>query len=94
MNDQREEGGSDHDPRWLDLARQNLDAIGRSLGRPDGGVAWQTYRCVGRLLAFCPAGETGWVTDATPDTAAGAWVQHLQAALARRLAPPPPTPQA
>ena len=78
---------ADQNPHWLDLARQNLDAIGRSMGRPDGGVAWQTYRCAGRLLAFCPAGETGWVTDGTPDTAAGAWVQHLQVALARRLAP-------
>jgi uncharacterized protein YyaL (SSP411 family) len=77
---------ADHDARWLDLARRNLDAIERSMGGPDGGVAWQTYRCVGRLLQFCPPGETGWVTDGTPDTAAGAWVQHLQAALARRLA--------
>jgi uncharacterized protein YyaL (SSP411 family) len=76
---------ADQNPHWLDLARQNLDAIGRSMGRPDGGVAWQTYRCTGRLVAFCPPGETGWVTDGTPDTAAGAWVQHLQVALAQRL---------
>lgn len=35
----------------------------------------------------CEGGQATWVTDQTRDGAAQAWMQHLQAAIARRLAP-------
>jgi hypothetical protein len=68
----------DHDSSWLELARANVDALHAALQEPDGGYAYRHARDGDR-----------YVVDRTRDTAAQAWMQHLQVALARRLASPP-----
>ena len=82
----------DGDPAWLDYARANADALDGMFRRADGGYGWRHFRCVTpveRSRSGCEGGESVWVVDQTRDGAAQAWMQHLQAAIARRLAAPP-----
>jgi uncharacterized protein YyaL (SSP411 family) len=73
----------DSDSRWLDLAQANATALMDALGEPDGGIA---YRASGSKQPAPLAGTNPDVrVDHTRDTSAHAWMQHLQAALARRL---------
>jgi hypothetical protein len=84
---------SDRDPRWLDLARANADALTAALGESDGGYAYRYYRCVDRSAAGCESGQVLWVEDRTRDTAAQAWMQHLQTAIGQRCGCLPTSPQ-
>lgn len=82
----------DGDPAWLELALKNADALDAMFRRADGGYGWRHFRCVTpqeRSRPGCEGGESVWVVDQTLDGAAQAWMQHLQAAIARRLAWPP-----
>lgn len=58
------------DAHWLDLARANADALDAQFREADGGVAYAWCPCVSGTI------------DRTRDTAAQAWAQHLEAALA------------
>jgi uncharacterized protein YyaL (SSP411 family) len=80
----------DGDPRWLDLARANAAALDAVLRQPERGYAVRYYRCVDRTAPGCESGEATWVTDPTLDTAAQAWIQHLQTAIALGCACPRP----
>ncbi len=84
---------SDHDPRWLELARANADALVAAVREPDGGYGYRYYRCVDRSAPGCESGEAVWVEDPTRDTAAQAWMQHLQTAIGRRCGCPPTVPR-
>ena len=79
---------ADGDARWLDLARRNADALTASLRGVDGAYAQRHYRCVDRRAPGCESVVFKWAFDQTRDTAAQAWIQHLQTAIARRTAPP------
>jgi hypothetical protein len=72
----------DADERWLALARANADVLAERLGEPDGGYAYRAYRCVDTVAPGCRDGPATVVVDHTRDTAAQAWVQHLQEAIA------------
>ena len=62
----------DPDPRWRELARRNVDALHARLYDPaDGGYAHRAWREGGRVRL-----------DPERHTAAQAWMQHAQAALA------------
>ena len=74
----------DGDAHWLDAARANADALAATFAEPDGGHAYRHYRCLNLTRPGCENGSA-WVVDRTRDTAAQAWMQHLEAALARRL---------
>jgi uncharacterized protein YyaL (SSP411 family) len=68
----------DADPAWLDLARENADAL---LSRsPDGALPMRIYACRDRSARGCESGQATAV-DGTTDTAAQAWVQHLMTML-------------
>jgi uncharacterized protein YyaL (SSP411 family) len=75
----------DHDPAWLELARSNANALETKLREGDNGFAYRAFRCVDRVAKGCESGQVQQVVDHTRDTAAQAWVQHLQVALAERL---------
>ena len=75
---------TDGDERWLTMARANAAALAATTGEPDGGYAYRHYRCVDTRAPGC-ADRVRWVVDRTRDTAAQAWVQHLQTALARSI---------
>jgi uncharacterized protein YyaL (SSP411 family) len=80
----------DGDPRWLELARLNADALDAMFRREDGSYGYRHFRCltpVERSRPGCEQGESSWVLDQTRDGSAQAWMQHLQAALARRSHP-------
>jgi len=77
----------DHDPAWLELARSNVQALEAKLREADNGFGYRAYRCVDRVAKGCETGQVQQVVDHTRDTAAQAWVQHLQSALAERLLP-------
>ena len=77
---------ADRDVGWFDLARANADALAATLGEADGGYAYRHYGCVGRRAPGCQNGRATWAVDRTRDGAAQAWMQHLQTALAQRLA--------
>ena len=79
---------SDRDLRWLELARANADALTAALGEADGGYAYRYYRCVDRSAPGCENGRERWVEDRTRDTAAQAWMQHLQSAIGQRCGCP------
>jgi uncharacterized protein YyaL (SSP411 family) len=67
----------DGDPRWLALARRNVDTLHARLYDPtDGGYAHRAWRADGRVRV-----------DPERHTAAQAWMQHAQAALAAALGP-------
>ena len=71
------------------MARSNAEALDAMFRREDGGYGFRHFRCVTpieRSRPGCEGGESVWVRDQTRDGAAQAWMQHLQAALARRLA--------
>lgn len=70
---------------WLERARANAEAIGAALGEPDGGYAYRHYVCEDRIAPGCESGLVASVVDRTRDTAAQAWMQHLQSAITRRL---------
>ena len=77
------------------MVRSNADALDAKFRRDDGGYGYRHFRCVTpveRSRPGCEGGEAVWVLDQTRDGAAQAWMQHLQAALARRLAPQPTLP--
>jgi hypothetical protein len=76
----------DGDAAWLEMARQNAEGLAASLGEPDGGYAYRHYRCVDRLARGCESGRFPRIVDRTRDTAAQAWMQHLQTVIARRVA--------
>ena len=80
----------DADPRWLDLARDNAEALMVALRRPAGGYAYRHYRCVDTYAPGCESGQVRWVVDYTFDTSAQAWLQHLQAAIGTLLWPAAP----
>jgi hypothetical protein len=85
----------DRDPAWLDLAQLNAEALDAMFRRADGGYGFRHFRCVTpveRSRPGCEGGEAVWVVDQTRDGAAQAWMQHLQAAIARRLASRPGSP--
>jgi hypothetical protein len=71
----------DRDPAWLDVARSNADALATRLRESDEGYALRSYRCVDRVAPGCETGTFPVVVDRTRDTAAQAWVQHLQTRL-------------
>jgi uncharacterized protein YyaL (SSP411 family) len=78
----------DHDPAWLALAQRNADALDAMFRRDDGGYGFRQFRCLTpfeRTRPGCEGGDSAWVVDRTRDGAAQAWIQFLQAALARRL---------
>ena len=80
----------DGDPAWLEMVRLNADALDGMFRRVDGGYGYRHFRCVTpveRSRPGCESGEATWVLDQTRDGSAQAWMQHLQAAFARRLAP-------
>jgi uncharacterized protein YyaL (SSP411 family) len=77
----------DGDPRWLQMAQANAKAIVASAGEPDGSFALRYYACVDGRAPGCNGRRMGWSADHTRDTAAQAWTQHLQTALARSIAP-------
>jgi hypothetical protein len=72
----------DGDSRWLELARVNANALAATLREPDGSYAYRHYRCVDRSAPGCESGQVSWARDHSRDTAAQAWMQHLQTAIA------------
>lgn len=74
--------------RWLEWARDNLEALSGEIRSPDGGFGTQYLKCVGAFVQYCPPGETGWIVDRIRDGAAQAWVQQLQVGLAARANAP------
>ncbi|HLH21378.1 MAG TPA: glycoside hydrolase family 76 protein [Chloroflexota bacterium] len=67
---------ADADPRWLALARRNVDTLHARLYDPrDGGYAHRAWRDAGQVRL-----------DPERHTAAQAWMQYAQAALAAALA--------
>ncbi|HEV7666747.1 MAG TPA: glycoside hydrolase family 76 protein [Chloroflexota bacterium] len=74
----------DQDRFWLDLARANIQALESRLHESDNGFAYRAYRCIDRIATGCQSGQAVSVIDHTRDTAAQAWVQHLQAGLAEQ----------
>jgi Glycosyl hydrolase family 76 len=75
----------DGDQRWLQMAQANARAITANAAEPDGGYALRYYACVDGRAPGCGGGRTRWAVDHTRDTAAQAWAQHLQTALARSI---------
>ena len=76
----------DGDRRWLQMAQANAKSITASAGEPDGSYALRYYACVDPRAPGCAGGRARWSADHTRDTAAQAWAQHLQTALARSIA--------
>jgi len=75
----------DGNAEWLNMARQNADGLSSRLREPDRGYAYRAYVCINSMATGCAAGPSTIVVDRTRDTAAQAWAQHLQAALAASL---------
>ncbi|MCC7369232.1 MAG: hypothetical protein IT306_12460 [Chloroflexi bacterium] len=76
----------DGQSKWLQMVRANGLALATTAVEADGGYALRYFRCLDPNLAACAGGNRGkTVVDRTRDTAAQAWAQHLQTALARRL---------
>ncbi|MBV9354818.1 MAG: hypothetical protein JO023_04760 [Chloroflexi bacterium] len=75
---------ADHDPAWLEQARANASALKAVFGEPDGGYGFRDYACPDPHAAGCETSRNGVEVDHTRDTAAQAWAQQLQAALAVR----------
>lgn len=75
----------DRNAEWLNMARQNADGLSSRLRESDGGYAYRAYLCMNSTATGCAAGPSTIVVDRTRDTAAQAWAQHLQTALAGRL---------
>ena len=75
----------DRQDKWLQMARSNANAIIANTGQQDGSYALRFYACVDPRAAGCNGGRARWATDQTRDTAAQAWAQHLQTALARSV---------
>jgi uncharacterized protein YyaL (SSP411 family) len=81
----------DKDERWLQMARANAASLTAATAEADGGYAYRHYPCLDAGAPGCAGGRTRWVVDHTRDTAAQAWAQHLQAALAQTLTGRRPT---
>lgn len=79
------------DDKWLKMARANAQALASTTAEADGGYALRHYPCRDVRAAGCTDGRTRWVVDRTRDTAAQAWVQHLQVALAQSVVRRRPT---
>ena len=75
---------TDRDTTWLDMARANVRSLEAHLRDADGGFAYRAYRCLDHVAKACDGGSATQVIDHTRDTAAQAWVQHLETALAER----------
>jgi uncharacterized protein YyaL (SSP411 family) len=75
----------DGNQRWLQMAQANAKAIAAGAAQPDGSYALRYYACVDARAPGCNAGRPRWAVDHTRDTAAQAWAQHLQTALARSI---------
>ena len=75
----------DGDRRWLQMAQANAKSIAGSAIEPDGSWALRYYSCVDRRAPGCNDARARWASDRTRDTAAQAWAQHLQTALARSI---------
>jgi hypothetical protein len=71
--------------RWINLARANAASLAANAGKQDGSYAYRYYACVDARAPGCGGGRARWSTDHTRDTAAQAWAQHLQTALARSI---------
>ena len=80
----------DGDSRWWEWARVNAEAITAVMREPDGGYAYRYYRCVDTTAPGCESPAVASVVDPTRDTAAQAWMQQLQTALAWRCDCPQP----
>jgi hypothetical protein len=74
---------NDGSERWLTMARTNAASLAATTAEADGGFALRHYPCLDPRAPGCAGGRTRWVVDHTRDTAAQAWAQHLQVALAR-----------
>jgi len=81
----------DADSRWLDEARRDANGLGTHTRQADGSYALRTYVCVDRTAPGCADPSARVVVDPTIDTAADAWAQHLETAIAIRLAQPAAT---
>jgi hypothetical protein len=81
----------DRDERWLKMARANASALASTTAEADGGYALRHYPCRDTRAPGCTDGRTRWVVDRTRDTAAQAWAQHLQVALAQSMVKRRPT---
>ena len=68
------------------MAQANAKALTASAGEAEGSYALRYYASVDARAPGCAGGRTRWAVDHTRDTAAQAWDQHLQAALARGMA--------
>lgn len=78
----------DGDQRWLTMARSNAGALSTSLGEQDGSYALRMFICTDTRAPGCtPQARGRWIVEHTRDTAAQAWTQHLQVALARAIVP-------
>jgi hypothetical protein len=75
----------DGDQRWLQMAQANAKALTANAAEPDGSYALRYYTCVDGRAPGCNVGRPRWAADHTRDTAAQAWAQHLQTALARSI---------
>lgn len=82
----------DHDPRWLERARANIDALNSVLLDPrDNGYYHMSFRCRWLYEPGCEDGQT-WSFDPTKLHFSQAWMQRSQALLAERLARAPIAP--
>jgi uncharacterized protein YyaL (SSP411 family) len=79
---------ADGDDRWLGMARANAAALAATNAESDGGYALRRYPCVDARAPGCGSVSGKTVVDHTRDTAAQAWAQHLQSALAQSLVRP------
>lgn len=73
---------TDGDEKWLTMARANANAMAATVAESDGSYAYRHYPCQDPRAPGCNGGRVRWVVDHTRDTAAQAWAQHLQTALA------------
>ncbi|HZO28899.1 MAG TPA: hypothetical protein VFH48_23240, partial [Chloroflexota bacterium] len=76
----------DGQEKWLQMAQTNAKALTANAAQPDGSYALRYYACVDNRAPGCNVGRPRWSADPTRDTAAQAWAQHLQTALARSIA--------
>ena len=76
----------DGDDHWLAMARANASALATIARESDGGYAYRVYACTDPRAPGCGGSVPArWVVDHLRDTAAQAWAQHLQTALAQSM---------
>ena len=75
---------ADPDPRWLEIARANLDALeALALDPSDGGYYHLQHRCSEPSGPGCEAGQD-WTVERDKLLVSQAWMQRAQALLAAR----------